>query len=326
MIVTVRKDSDPALVKRELVARGLWVDVLEGGERTHLAIAPFSRAVAKEELLAIRGVESVSAPKSPHPRLDAMPRVIQVGGVEIGRRPVVLAGPCSIESEAEIHAIAERLAARGVRFLRGGAFKPRTSPYSFQGHGETALRWIREAADRFGMKVVTEAMGERESELVARFTDVLQIGSRNMHDYSLLKAVARLERPILLKRGMAATIEEWLAAAEYCLLHGASQVIFCERGIRSFDPSTRNVLDLGAVALLAKVMQLPVIVDPSHAAGRRDLIPPLARAAIAAGAAGLMLETHDDPGRALSDGPQALSQAELDSILRNLADTEAHHD
>ncbi len=229
-----------------------------------------------------------------------------------------MCGPCAVESERHVFTLAERLAALGVAFLRGGAFKPRTSPYAFQGHGEPALGWMRRAADATGMKVVTEALAEADVEVVAEHADLVQVGSRNMHNYALLKAIGRTGRPVLLKRGMAATLDEWLHAGEYLLAGGAAGVVFCERGIRSFDDSTRNLLDLGAVALLAHVYRLPVIVDPSHGAGRRDLVLPLGRASLAAGAAGLMIESHDDPARALSDGPQAIPLAELPALVREL--------
>jgi 3-deoxy-7-phosphoheptulonate synthase len=228
---------------------------------------------------------------------------------------VFLCGPCSVESEAHAREAARRLSELGVLFLRGGAFKPRTSPYAFQGHGEVALGWLRRAADEAKLGLVTEVMAERDVAVVAEHADLVQVGSRNMHDAALLKAVGRAGRPVLLKRGMAATVEEWLCAGEYLLASGAPAVLFCERGLRSFDPATRNLLDLGAVALLAHVHRLPVVVDPSHAAGRRDLVRPLGLAALAAGAAGLVIETHDRPGEALSDGPQALSTAGLAELI-----------
>lgn len=316
MIVTVSRTKDAKAVERELIARGLWIERFEDRDRVQFAIAPSSQSIDPETLRGIEGVESVTVPKAAHPLVDKMPRVVNVRGkkIGVGEKPILISGPCSVESEAQIRDLAKKLSAAGVSILRGGAFKPRTSPYAFQGHGDVALRWMRRAADECGMAMVTEVMAAEDAPLVAELADIVQIGSRNMHSYSLLKTAAKQKRPMLLKRGMAATIEEWLAAGEYCLVHGAPAVIFCERGIRGFDPSTRNVLDLGAVALLAEAHELPVIVDPSHAAGRRDLIPALSRAALAAGAAGLMVEAHEDPGSALSDGPQALTVAQLSKI------------
>jgi 3-deoxy-7-phosphoheptulonate synthase len=313
MLVTVKPGADAARVRRALVAKGLWVEALGDGDARHFWVDRHSARVAREELLAVEGVAGVAAGPSAHPKLDAQPPVVTVAGVSIGpgAPPVLMAGPCGVESESQIFRLAERVAARGARFLRGGAFKPRTSPYAFQGHGEPALRWLRAAADAAGLRVVTEALAAEDAELVAAHADLVQIGSRNMASMALLRAVARARKPVMLKRGMAATIDEWLLAAEACLVHGAPAVVLCERGIRGFDPSTRNVLDLGAVALLSAVHHLPVVVDPSHAAGRRDLVVPLARAALAAGAAGLLVEVHDDPGAALSDGPQAIAPEEV---------------
>lgn len=285
-------------------------------------VEPGSARVSASTLGAIEGVASVAREPSPHPMVDRQGPAVEVSGVAIDARsgPVLMAGPCSVESEAQIHGLAPRLAELGVTFLRGGAFKTRTSPYSFQGHGEAALRWLREAGDATGLRVVTEILGADQAPVLARHADLIQIGSRNMQNPALLAAAAAEGRPILLKRGMAATIEEWLLAGEYCLLNGADGVVFCERGIRSFDATTRNLLDLGAVALLAGVHGLPVIVDPSHATGRRDLLLPLSRAAVAAGAAGVMVETHPDPGQALSDASQALPLdefAELAAAVRS---------
>ncbi|MCC6998772.1 MAG: 3-deoxy-7-phosphoheptulonate synthase [Deltaproteobacteria bacterium] len=322
VVVSVKAGHDAAVVQAELVARGLWVERLEAGGRVQFVVEPHSQAVTREALLGIAGVEAAFAGKPAHPRMDAQAgRAVVVAGVAVGggaAPPVVMAGPCSVESEAHIAATAARLAAAGVRFLRGGAFKPRTSPYAFQGHGERALGWLRVAADAHGLAVVTEVMSAEAGPLVAAHADLLQVGSRNMQNYALLAAVARLGRPVLLKRGMSATVEEWLLAGEYLLVGGAPAVILCERGVRGFDPSTRNVLDLGAVALLSHVHGLPVVVDPSHAVGRRDLVPALARAALAAGAAGLMVETHDDAGHALSDGPQALTPHEMQTLMDGL--------
>ncbi len=321
MIVTLRQGADPDAVRKELIARGLWVSPLSDGARVaHYVVSPASTAVSAEDLSRIDGVASVAAPPSPHPRVSAQGPVVDVRGVAVGAaaRPVFMCGPCAIESEERVFALAAKVSAAGAQMLRGGAYKPRTSPYAFQGHGEVALRWMRRAADTHGLRVVTEALGEGDVGLVAEYADLVQVGSRNMQNFALLKAVGRAGRPVLLKRAMAATVEEWLLAGEYLLSHGAPGVIFCERGIRGFDPSPRNLLDLGSVALLAHVYKLPVVVDPSHATGRRDLVLPLSRAAIGAGAAGVMIETHDDPGCALSDGPQALPPGELRGALDGL--------
>lgn len=328
-IVTLRPGADPATVRRALAARGLWVRPLvavpgaDGDSPplpVQLAVEPHSAAIDPAALLAVEGVAAISAPPSEHPRVDAHPAAVRIGAVTIGGGgpPVFMAGPCSVESEAQVRALAEAIARAGAHFLRGGAFKPRTSPYAFQGHGLTALRWLRQAADDHGLLVVTEAMAPDEVMPVAEHADLVQIGSRNMYNAPLLRAAGRAGRPVLLKRGMSATLEEWLCAAEYCLLHGAPHVVLCERGVRGIDPGTRNLLDLGAVALLAHTRRLPVLVDPSHGVGRRDLIPPLCKAALAAGACGLMIETHADPGCALSDGPQALLPEQLAHLLDEL--------
>jgi 3-deoxy-7-phosphoheptulonate synthase len=323
MIVSLKDGADPAAVLRSLVARGLWVSQVErapSGAPAHYVIAPCSAAASTADIAAIDGVLAVTTARSPFPRVEAQGPSVEIAGVRLGtgRRAALMCGPCSVESEDQVRAIAQRLAPLGVAFLRGGAFKPRTSPYAFQGHGAPALAWMRRAADAAGLRVVTEALSEHDVPMVAEHADLVQVGSRNMHNYALLKAIGRTGRPALLKRGMAATVDEWLQSGEYLLAAGASAVVFCERGIRGFDDATRNLLDLGAVALLAHVHRVPVIVDPSHGAGRRDLILPLGRAALAAGAAGLMIETHDDPGRALSDGPQAVPLADLPSVLRGL--------
>ncbi len=321
MIIQLAPDADTDQVKRALVAAGLWVTALHDSHRrvSHFSVSSASTAVEASALLRIPGVASVVAPASVHPRVDASPATVQVRGVEVGgAAKVFMAGPCAVESEAQIEAVAARVAAAGAQLLRGGAFKPRSSPYAFQGHGEVALRWMRRAAESNGLRVVTEALGEADVALVAEYADLIQVGSRNMQNFSLLKAIGRTGRPVMLKRAMSATVDEWLLAGEYLLEHGASGVIYCERGIRGFDHATRNLLDLGAVALLSHVHHLPVVVDPSHATGRRDLVLPLARAGLAAGAAGVMLETHDDPGRALSDGPQALLPAEFGAVMAAL--------
>ncbi|MBY0504390.1 MAG: 3-deoxy-7-phosphoheptulonate synthase [Bryobacteraceae bacterium] len=239
---------------------------------------------------------------------------IDIGGDD----PVVMAGPCSVESEAQIMETAERVAAAGARILRGGAFKPRTSPYEFQGLAEDGLALLARARERTGLAIVTEVMTDSDVALVEQYTDLFQVGSRNMQNFALLKALGRSRRPVLLKRGLSSTIKEWLMAAEYVVGHGNPNVIFCERGIRTFETATRNTCDLAAVPLLNELTHLPVIVDPSHATGKRSLVPAVARAAIAIGADGLMVEAHPAPEKAWSDGAQSLSLDEFDGMMRML--------
>jgi len=245
---------------------------------------------------------------------------VRVGPVTFGREKVLIAGPCSIESEEQLTQTARFLAERGIRVLRGGAFKPRTSPYGFQGLGEPALRLGRQVADAYGMVFVTEVMDTRQVELVSRYSDILQVGARNMQNFALLKEVGQSQKPVLLKRGFAATIEEWFYAAEYILAQGNSQVILCERGIRTFERWTRNTLDLSAAVLAKQESHLPVIVDVTHAAGRRDLLAPLARAALAAGVDGVLVEVHPNPKVALSDNEQQMDFAQFDHFLESLGD------
>lgn len=322
MLIALNDDARVKDVQSALQGLGLWTRRLETEDgQQALAVEPHSTAVSIERIRAVDGVAAVFRPASPHPRLDAQAgRALDLGPARIGghEKPLLMAGPCAIESQEQVNEAAEIVKRAGGLFLRGGAYKPRTSPYSFSGHGEPALRWMRAAADRHGLGVITEALGEAGLDEVIAHADIIQIGTRNMQNFSLLKAVGQGGKPVLLKRGRAATIEEWLLAGEHVLAGGATAVIFCERGIQSFDPQTRNLLDLGAVALLKHVYKQPVIVDPSHATGRRDLIPHLARAGLAAGADGLLLEVHPRADEALSDGPQALSAGALIGLGQSL--------
>ncbi|HJS57479.1 MAG TPA: 3-deoxy-7-phosphoheptulonate synthase [Vicinamibacteria bacterium] len=245
--------------------------------------------------------------------------IVDLGGVRVGgTEVVVMAGPCSVESREQVGAIGQTVAASGARVLRGGAFKPRTSPYSFQGHGETALRWMRETADESGLAVVSEVMDPRQIEMMLRYVDCLQVGARNMQNFDLLKELGRTRKAVLLKRGLSATIEEWLLSAEYILAGGNMQVVLCERGIRTFENATRNTLDLSAIPVVKKRSHLPIVVDPSHGTGRRDKVIPMARAAVAAGADGLLIEVHNDPDHALSDGAQSLFPEQFDTLMGEL--------
>ena len=237
------------------------------------------------------------------------------GGDEVA----ICAGPCGVESAEQLEAAASAVAAAGANVLRGGAFKPRSSPYSFQGLGEEALKLLRDAGDRHGLSVVTEVLDPRDVELVMRYADMLQIGARNMQNFPLLREVGAARMPVLLKRGLSATVQEWLLAAEYILLGGNENVVLCERGVRSFDVATRNVLDISVVPLLEEMTHLPVIVDPSHAVGIARLVPSIAVASLAAGAHGLLIEVHPDPANALSDGAQSLNCAQFERLMQRLA-------
>ncbi len=245
--------------------------------------------------------------------------VIDVNGVQIGGDElVVMAGPCSIESEEQIESLAAFIAEQGGAILRGGAFKPRSSPYSFQGLGKEGLVMIRAAADRHGLQVVTEVMDTGQIDLVHEYADIMQVGARNMQNYSLLKELGTTGKPVLLKRGLSATVEEWLMSAEYILSRGNPDVILCERGVRTFTQITRNTLDLAAVPVVKENSHLPIIVDPSHATGLRNMVMPMARAGIAAGADGLMIEIHPDPPAALSDGPQSLYFEQFTELMEQV--------
>jgi len=245
--------------------------------------------------------------------------VVKIGDVEIGgNRVVVMAGPCSVENRDQIEQAAEAVAGAGAKIIRGGAFKPRTSPYSFQGLGEDGLRMLREAADRHKLLVVSEVMEQAQIALLANYADILQVGARNMQNYNLLRQLGEIRKPILLKRGISATIEELLLSAEYIMSGGNYEVMLCERGIRTFETSTRNTMDISAIPVVKSLSHLPIIADPSHGTGRRDKVLPMARAAVAAGADGLLIEVHHDPDHALSDGAQSLHPAQFTELMTQL--------
>ncbi len=245
--------------------------------------------------------------------------VIKVRDVDIGGdKVVVMAGPCSVETPEQIDAAAAAVARAGARFLRGGAFKPRSSPYSFQGLGKDGLKMMREAADRYKLLTVSEVMDQSQIETMLRYTDILQVGARNMQNYTLLRELGYIDKPVLLKRGISATIEELLLSAEYILAGGNPNVILCERGIRTFESYTRNTMDISAIPVVKKLSHLPMFADPSHGTGRRDKVIPMARAAVAAGADGLIIEVHPDPDRALSDGAQSLKPSQFEELMQQL--------
>ena len=329
-VIELEATADPKLVAAELARLGQWVSPQKDHQGMICAfiLDPSSSAVNPKRIESLSGVKRILGAQSPHPLVDQLAqRSLEVAGAYFGHTqawqaqsqpnitaPLLIAGPCSFESESIVQQVAAEVARVGGQWLRGGAYKPRTSPYSFQGEGEKALRWARRAADLNGLALVTEALSETEVDLVAEYSDLIQVGTRNMQNFSLLKRTGSTRKPVLLKRGLCSTVKEWLLAGEYLMKHGASEVIFCERGLRHYDSSTRNLLDLGAAALLKHHYGLPVIVDPSHALGRRDLITPLAIASVAMGVDGVMVEMHPDPGQAKSDAAQALSPRELEEL------------
>jgi 3-deoxy-7-phosphoheptulonate synthase len=306
------------------------------GQRTHISRGELrtiigcigDEAVLEDAgLLALPGVATVTPVLKPYKlassEFAAASSVVRVGDVRGcalgGEELAIIAGPCSVENADMLLAVARQVKQSGAAMLRGGAFKPRTSPYAFQGLGEIGLQMLADVRAETGMPVVTEVLDTRHVDLVAKYADVLQVGARNMQNFALLSELGRIQRPVLLKRGLAATLTELLMAAEYIMTHGNSDVILCERGIRTFEPMTRNTLDVAAVPVLKRETHLPVIVDPSHAAGRADLVAPLAFAAIAAGADGLIVEVHPSPENALSDGDQSLTPEAFDVLMRALS-------
>jgi 3-deoxy-7-phosphoheptulonate synthase len=251
--------------------------------------------------------------------LEKPATVIEVNGIKMGGNDLaIIAGPCAVETEEQMHAIAEFIASKGVKIMRGGAFKPRTSPYSFQGLKEDGLRILNEVSIKYNLAIITEVLDLSLLDTIYPYTDILQIGARNMKNYHFLKELGKTDKPIMLKRGMDATIEEWLLAAEYILMGGNEQVILCERGIRTFDHTTRNTMDIAAIPLVKQLSHLPVIADPSQASGNRDIVIPLSLAAVAAGADGLMIEVHNNPEKALSDGPQSLRFEQFTDLIEKL--------
>ncbi len=327
MVIVMEKAASEEQVQKvieSLVAAGYDVHRSTGVSHTVLgAVGTPSRVVDPSSLEMLPGVREVVKISEPYKLVGRTFKredtVVNVSGTLLGgREVVVMAGPCSVESREQVGRVAKAVQSAGARVLRGGAFKPRTSPYAFQGHGEQALLWMREAADANGLTVISEVMDPRALEMMLRYVDCLQVGARNMQNFDLLKELGRVRRPVLLKRGLSATIEEWLLSAEYMLAGGNLQIILCERGIRTFESATRNTLDISAIPVVKKRSHLPIVVDPSHGTGRRDMVIPMARAAIAAGADGLLIEVHNDPDRALSDGAQSLYPEQFEALMGEL--------
>jgi len=327
MIIVLKANASDVEVRaviERIEQMGLKAHMSRGEFRTIIGAIGDEAKLRPESVAVLAGVESVMPIMKPYKLASrdfhAEDTVVEVRGRKIGGKHLaVIAGPCSVESEEQVRLVAKRVAAAGAAFLRGGAFKPRTSPYSFQGMGLEGLKILRDVSLQTGLPVVTEVMDARQMELVAEYADVLQVGARNMQNYALLTEVGHSDKPVLLKRGPGATVEELLMSAEYILSEGNRNVILCERGVRGFDKSTRYTLDLAAVPNIQGVSHLPVFVDPSHATGRRELVVPMALAAAAAGAQGIMVEVHPHPDKAMSDGPQQLVPDAFALMMKELA-------
>ena len=317
-------DEQVQAITDAVKAMGLTPQPIPGSERTAIGVLGNQGYVDDTSIRDMPGVREIIHVSKPYKLVsrDFHPEssVVEAGGVKFGdgHPPVVIAGPCSVESEAQMMAAAPLVKDAGARMLRGGAFKPRTGPHSFQGLGVEGLKYLRRAGDSVGLPVITEVMRIEQLETVCKYADVLQIGARNMQNFDLLKEAGKTMHPVLLKRGMSATIEEFLSAAEYLLAEGNPRVILCERGIRTFERTTRNTLDLTVVPLIREMSHLPIIVDPSHATGRRNLVTPMAKAALVVGAHGIMVEVHPDPDRALCDGAQSLSGNDFTQLMNDL--------
>jgi len=295
----------------------------DGATRTVIGAIGDTSAVDLSDFEVMSGVAEVLRISVPYKlasrTFQREDTIISVGDVRIGANEVVvMAGPCSVESLDQTRTIAERVAKAGATILRGGAFKPRTSPYSFAGLGEPGLEILRTVADEFGLKVITEAMDRSQIDLVSRYADIIQVGARNMQNFTFLRELGTARTPVMLKRGMAATYEEWLMSAEYIMSGGNHQVLLCERGIRTFETYTRNTMDIAAIPVVKKLSHLPIVADPSQGTGRREKVLPMARAAVAAGADGLIIEVHNDPDHALSDGAQSIWPDQFDELMSQL--------
>ena len=326
MLIVMDKDATPAQIKAvaaKIEALGFVAQPMPGGERTAIGILRNPGPVDPALFVDLPGVLQAIPVSRPYKlvgrEMQRQDTVISLPGLELGRnRFVVMAGPCAVESEIQALTIAAAVKAAGAQIFRGGAFKPRTSPYSYQGLGEEGLKILRKVREETGLLIITEAVDPCSLELVAKYTDIIQIGARNMQNFTLLRLAGQARKPVLLKRGMSATLEEWLMAAEYILSEGNPQVILCERGVRAIGEHARNLLDLATIPVVHKESHLPIVVDPSHAAGRRDLVPPLARAAVAAGCDGLIMEVHHEPDKAMSDGAQSLYPHQFAALMQDL--------
>ncbi len=326
MLIVMKRsasDDDVTRVLAKIEKLGFTSKVIDGNSRRAIAIIGNDGAIDPTKFESLSGVAEAIRITKPHKlttrEAHTENTIVAIGDAVIGGEDLALiAGVCSVESPEQVFEVANIVKKSGARFFRGGAYKPRTSPYAFQGLGEEAFKILAEVRERFGLKIVTEAIDEKSVDLVEKFADVIQIGTRNMQNYSLLKRAGRAQLPVLLKRGMSATVDEWLLAAEYILSEGNSRVILCERGIRTFSNHARNTLDLSAVPAVQRMSHLPIIIDPSHGTGKNYMVAPLARAGVAVGANGIMLEIHPHPENALSDGSQALTPSQYLQLVGEL--------
>jgi 3-deoxy-7-phosphoheptulonate synthase len=328
MLVVMKAQATEADIRRvcEYIEHlGFRAHPLPGAQRTAVGITGNQGEVERGNLEELPGVAEVIRVSKPYKLAsrdvkeeDTIIRFLGTDAAIGGKELAIVAGPCSIESREQAFAIAEQVAAAGAQFFRGGAYKPRTSPYAFQGLGLDALKIMAEIRDKFGLRIITEALDSETLDLVAEWADVIQIGARNMQNFSLLKKAGRLRKPVLVKRGLSATLEEFLMAAEYVMSEGNYQVILCERGVRTFNDHARNTLDLSVIPAVQRVSHLPILVDPSHGTGRRDSVLPMARAAIACGADGILVEVHHQPENALSDGPQSIYPSQFATMMNEL--------
>lgn len=326
MIIVMKPNASEASIKNivdMITAQGLEAHLSTGKEVTIIGVVGDKSKIVEQNLEIAPGVEKIvpvtETYKLSNKKFHPEPSIVTVGNVEIGGKDlVIMSGPCAVESHDQVLETAIAIKKAGAKILRGGAYKPRTSPYSFQGLEEEGLRYMKEAREATGLPVICEVTSLEAVESAVKYIDMLQIGARNMQNFYLLKEVGKTGLPVLLKRGLCATIEEWLNAAEYIMAEGNKNVVLCERGIRTFETATRNTLDISAVPVIKEKSHLPIIVDPSHATGVRNYVKPLAKSAVAAGADGLMIETHPNPATALSDGPQSLTFSQFDELCEEL--------
>jgi len=327
MVIVMQEGASDAQIQRvidRLVANGFNVHRSTGESHTVLGAVGVHRDFDHRDFELLDGVREVMRITQPYKLASRQFKpegtIVNLGrGVSLGGNDIVImAGPCSVESREQINAVAESVAKSGAKILRAGAFKPRTSPYAFQGMGEEGLKLMKEAAEKTGLFTVSEVMDPSQIQMMSGYVDIFQVGARNMQNYHLLRALGEVRKPVLLKRGMSATMEELLLSAEYILAGGNYDVILCERGIRTFETYTRNTFDIAAIPVIKKLSHLPMIGDPSHGTGRRDKVVPMARAAVAAGADGLIIEVHNDPDHALSDGAQSLDPAQFEQLMKEL--------